>query len=153
MIVIEKRRRRLTLERNGQTLFSCDVSLGSDPIGAKTKEGDGRTPEGEYYICTVNRSSKFCISLGISYPSPADAKGGLERAEIGFFDYLLIRAAALLRLRPKWTSPLGGYVMIHGESPEGKTGDWTQGCVALKNADIKALSALTGKGEKVRILP
>ena len=153
MIIIEKGRRRLTLERDGQALFSCSVSLGNMPEGPKTKEGDGRTPEGEYYICTVNRASKFFISLGISYPSPADAKGGLKRSEIGFFDYLLIRLAALFRLRPKWTSPLGGFVMIHGESPEGKTGDWTQGCVALSNADIKTLSALTGKGEKVRILP
>ncbi|MBO7359273.1 MAG: L,D-transpeptidase [Clostridia bacterium] len=153
MIIIEKGRRRLTLDRNGQTLFSCPVSLGSRPVGPKTREGDGRTPEGEYFICTVNRSSKFYISLGISYPSPADAKEGLKRSDIGVFDYLFIRFAALLKLRPKWTSPLGGFVMIHGESPEGKTGDWTQGCIALSNADIKALSALAGKGEKVRILP
>ncbi|MBR5257551.1 MAG: L,D-transpeptidase family protein, partial [Clostridia bacterium] len=118
MIVIEKSLRRLTLQRGGKELFSCPVSLGSEPVGAKTREGDGRTPEGSYYICTVNRSSKFCISLGISYPSPADAKGGLKRSELGYFDYLLIRLAALFRLRPKWTSPLGGYVMIHGESPE-----------------------------------
>ncbi|MBR5010740.1 MAG: L,D-transpeptidase [Clostridia bacterium] len=153
MIVIEKSLRRLTLQRSGKELFSCPVSLGSEPVGAKTREGDGRTPEGSYYICTVNRSSKFCISLGISYPSPADAKGGLKRSELGYFDYLLICLAALFRLRPKWTSPLGGYVMIHGESPEGRTGDWTQGCVALSDSDIKALSALVGKGEKVRILP
>ena len=89
MIIIEKGRRRLTLDRNGQTLFSCPVSLGSRPVGPKTREGDGRTPEGEYFICTVNRSSKFFISLGISYPSPADAKEGLKRSDIGVFDYLL----------------------------------------------------------------
>ncbi|MCR4622798.1 MAG: L,D-transpeptidase [Clostridiales bacterium] len=153
MIVIEKRLRRLTLVKGGQTLLSCPICLGTVPLGAKTREGDGKTPEGDYYICTVNRQSKFFISLGISYPSPADAKGGLKRSQISLFDYLCIRLAALCRLRPKWTTALGGFVMIHGESPEGKTEDWTQGCVALSNADIKALSDFVGKGEKVRILP
>ena len=72
-ILIEKAARRLTAERDGQR-FCCRVALGRHPVGHKQCEGDGKTPEGEYYICLKRETGKFGCALGISYPSALDAR-------------------------------------------------------------------------------
>ena len=87
-ILIEKAARRLTAERDGQR-FCCRVALGRHPVGHKQCEGDGKTPEGEYYICLKRETGKFGCALGISYPSALDARrriragldGRLQRPE------------------------------------------------------------------------
>ena len=153
MITVEKAKRRLTLTRNGETLLSCGIALGFSPEGHKLEEGDGKTPEGKYRICSVNRESKFQIALGLSYPSGRDALNGLKQKRVHFFDFLAITLANLFHLRPKWDSPLGGYVMIHGQSPDGYEGDWTHGCIALSDEAIEKLASLCKRGEKVEIKP
>lgn len=126
------------------------VALGSNPGPPKEREGDGATPEGEYFVCAKNPQSKYFLSLGLSYPGPRDAERGraagiiseAERAEIG-------RAHAESR-PPPWKTALGGEIFIHG----GGTGtDWTQGCVALDNADMAELYALIEVGTPVIIRP
>lgn len=72
-ILIEKAARRLTAERDGQR-FCCRVALGRHPVAHKQCEGDGKTPEGEYYICLKRETGKFGCALGISYPSALDAR-------------------------------------------------------------------------------
>lgn len=151
MILIEKSARRLSVIKRGNTLLVCPVSLGFAPLGHKTAEGDGKTPEGIYRLCTKNVQSKYHISFGLNYPCAKDALSGLKEKRVGLWDAISIIVLNALRLRPRWNTPLGGFVMIHGESPEGKTGDWTQGCAALKNSDIEALARLCGRGEKVVI--
>lgn len=152
MILIEKSARRLTLlDANGNRLFSCSVQLGRAPFGAKMREGDGRTPEGRYRVCSVNRESKFHAALGINYPNRFDAGRARKEKRISAFDCLRITLADRLSIRPPWKTPLGGYIMLHGESPEGKTGDWTVGCVAMANADIDRLISLSSKKELVEI--
>ena len=153
MILIEKSARRLSLISREKTLFTCSVGLGFCPMGHKKREGDGRTPEGRYRICTVNRQSKYHLSLGISYPSHRDAKNAFKMKRVGLWDYALISLADLLHQRPKWSSPLGGFIMIHGEDPDHRTGDWTQGCVTLTNKDMEKLASMCRKGEHVEIRP
>ena len=153
MILIEKAARRLTFfdGKDGKPVFSCPISLGFCPNGPKIKEGDGRTPEGRYRVVTINRQSRFHTALGLSYPSPADVRRARHDVSISPLARLRIRAASLLGLRPPWKTPLGGFVMIHGEHPDRKTGDWTAGCIALSNEDITRLAALVHKGEPVQI--
>jgi len=152
MIRISKQKRLLTFTgADGKEVFRCPVSLGSSPVGHKKREGDGKTPEGSYRICTVNRQSRFHIALGISYPSTADAEAALNDGRISRLAYLRIALMQRLGLRPPWRTPLGGYVMVHGEDPGGRKGDWTAGCVALTNPDIEKLASLCGKGETVII--
>ena len=153
MILIEKSARRLTFLRGEKTLFACPVHLGGCPEGHKEREGDGRTPEGRYRVCTVNRQSKYHISLGISYPSRRDAKRARREKRLSFWDYALLSFADFFRLRPKWNTPLGGFIMIHGEAPDKRTGDWTQGCIALSNENIEKLASLCKRGEMVEIRP
>lgn len=154
MILIEKSARRLTyLDANGNEQFSCSIQLGSAPYGAKMREGDGRTPEGSYRVCTVNRESKFHASLGINYPNHFDAGRARKEKRITLFDFWRVSLADRFRFRPPWKTPLGGYIMLHGESPDGKTGDWTAGCVAMSNADMDRLLSFAFKNEPVEIRP
>src|SRR5687768_17740360 len=49
------------------------VALGFEPSGDKVRQGDGRTPEGDFYVCMKNDKSKFYLSLGLNYPNEEDA--------------------------------------------------------------------------------
>ncbi|MBQ3078788.1 MAG: L,D-transpeptidase family protein [Clostridia bacterium] len=154
MIEILKNERILNVYSNeGRPVRSFPISLGKNPLHPKTQEGDGRTPEGAYRIISRNPQSKFHLSFGINYPSCADAEKALREKRIRFFQYAAIRVCHLIGVRPPWKTPLGGYIMIHGESPEQKTGDWTMGCIALSNRDIESLDVLIKKGDIVNILP
>jgi len=117
-IIVEKAKRRLYIERNGKRLFDFPINLGKAPIGHKLKEGDGRTPEGLYYLdYNVNVYASYHLGFHISYPNAGD----------------------LARAKQQGVKP-GGDVMIHGTSAaRAKLKDWTNGCIALSNAHIDTL--------------
>ncbi|MBQ4075169.1 MAG: L,D-transpeptidase family protein [Clostridia bacterium] len=145
-ILIEKQKRRLTVtdgERND--IFSCPIALGAHPVGPKEKEGDGKTPEGAYFICLKKRG-KYGPSLGVSYPNEGDV------IRMGAAEDLLrcIRDRASRGERPPWGSALGGEIYIHGG---GTASDWTAGCIALGEDDAQRLYDLIPLGTEVRILP
>ncbi|MBR6186722.1 MAG: L,D-transpeptidase [Clostridia bacterium] len=145
-ILVEKAARRLTLmDGAGDTLLSCRIALGSSPIGPKNREGDGKTPEGGYFIC-LKKLGKYGPSLGLSYPNAWDAlRNGADEALLR-----LIRQREESKERPPWGSPLGGEIYVHGG---GADRDWTAGCIALSDADAKRLYDLTPLGTPVTILP
>ncbi|MBR3929516.1 MAG: L,D-transpeptidase family protein [Clostridia bacterium] len=154
MIRIIKHSRTLNLlSSDGELLFSCKVSLGKSPVGAKEKEGDMKTPEGRYRITHINPKSKYHIALGVSYPGKKDALAALREKRIGKAAAVRILLSDLLRVRPPWKTSLGGFVMIHGEHPDGLSGDWTAGCVAVRNKEIEAIAKIVKRGEIVEILP
>ena len=153
-VLIDKGARRLRAYAQGGCVFDCRVALGfgaSD--GPKMREGDGRTPEGMYFVCTKNAASRFHLSLGISYPNAQDAREAFARGEIDAATRERLVRAAKDGSRPDWQTPLGGFIMLHGEHPEGRAGDWTAGCVALNNADMEALFSLARLGDGVEIYP
>jgi murein L,D-transpeptidase YafK len=136
-IVIAKSTRTLTLLRAGQVLKTYKVALGGQPVGAKDRQGDNKTPEGLYTIDSRNQHSQFHLSLHISYPSAADRE----------------------RARRLGVNP-GGDIFIHGGTPAW-TGppaarrymDWTLGCIAVTNAEIEEIWAMVPVGTKVEIRP
>jgi murein L,D-transpeptidase YafK len=134
-IVIDKTRRTLTLERAGQASVTFrNIALGDAPRGHKQFEGDERTPEGDYTIDGRNAGSRYYRSLRISYPNAGDR---LPAAQAG-------------------RSP-GGDIFIHGQ-PSGAMltripTDWTDGCVALSNAEMDVLWRRVRTGTKIRIVP
>jgi murein L,D-transpeptidase YafK len=153
-IRVYKAQRALEAWRDGRCVLRAGVSLGPGAAeGRKLREGDLRTPEGGYFVCAKNASSKYYLSLGISYPNARDAREGFARGEITGEQLEAIISAEIGRRRPDWDTPLGGFVMIHGEHPGGRTGDWTAGCAALKNADMRALFEMAEIGDEVEILP
>ena len=126
-------------------VFSCPVALGFAPEGNKEREGDGKTPEGRYFVCLKKRG-KYGPSLGINYPSVADALRLHADEEL----LACIREREAQGVRPPWGSPLGGEIYIHGGGTEG---DWTAGCIALEDADAERLYAICDVGTEVEIRP
>jgi murein L,D-transpeptidase YafK len=136
-IVIEKSKRTLTLMNGTESLKKYKVALGGQPVGAKDRQGDHKTPEGIYSVDSKNPNSQFYKALHISYPNPAD------RAN-----------ARKLGLSP------GGDMEIHGlGSKWGWIGakhrltDWTDGCVAVTNEEIEEIYPLIKVGTTVEIRP
>lgn len=136
-IVLDKSERTLTMYSRGVKVREYDVALGKNPVGDKVRRGDGRTPEGLYYIEGRNPGSKYHLSLRISYPSAQD------------------RAMAARR----GANP-GGDIMIHGLPPAFATvgalhrqQDWTEGCIAVTNAEIEEIWRAVPNGARILIKP
>lgn len=149
-IVIYKARRSLELHDGDTLAATYSIGLGSSPQGHKQKEGDCRTPEGEYYVCLRNDKSRYYLSLGLSYPNEADARAGLDSGLITQAQYDDIAQAIAGGRRPPWDTPLGGEIMIHGR---GGGQDWTLGCVAVDDDVMDVLWANVSSGVKVTICP
>jgi murein L,D-transpeptidase YafK len=132
-ILIDKSDRVMMLYSGGKAVRTYrNIKLGDAPLGHKRFEGDERTPEGRYTISGRNPGSLFHRSLRISYPNTAD------------------RAYA----RSKGRSP-GGDIFIHGQ-PNGYTGptlsrDWTDGCIAVSNTEIREIWRLVKDGTVIVI--
>lgn len=137
-IKVYKGQRRLELLDGDTVIGRFRIALGFAPQGDKEKEGDGKTPVGEYYVCMRNPHSKFHVSLGVSYPSTKDAKRGKAASMIDNRSYEQIVDANNERTRPLWNTALGGEIFIHGN---GSGFDWTLGCIALDDADMDILYA------------
>jgi murein L,D-transpeptidase YafK len=147
-IKVKKADRVLELYDGDTLVKSYTVSLGLNPTGPKREQGDYKTPEGTYYVCSKNDTSQFHLFLGLSYPNGADAKAGLEAKKIDAKTAEQIEAAEKARTTPPWQTALGGAVGIHG----GGTGnDWTWGCVALSDEDVNELWEACPAGTPVTI--
>ncbi|PZX18945.1 L,D-transpeptidase-like protein [Palleronia aestuarii] len=132
-VLLFKNDRRLHLLHGNTILESYDVGLGFAPEGHKQFEGDGRTPEGHYFIDKRNPNSSFHLSIGISYPNRVD----------------VARATAMGK-RP------GGNIFIHGRGPSYQKGaprDWTFGCVAVTDRQMEDIYAMVSDGTPISIYP
>ena len=147
-IVVHKAARTLELHQGDVVVKTYKTGLGFSPVGPKQKRGDGKTPEGNYFICVKNPQSRFYLSLGISYPSPADAAVALTSKTITRADHDRIVSAHARKTTPPWNTPLGGEIFIHGN---GSSSDWTLGCIALTDADMKDLYARIAVGTAIEI--
>lgn len=136
-VLIEKKKRRLSLISKGEVIKTYKIALGGNPVGPKERKGDNKTPEGTYTIASRNRHSDYHLSLSISYPNEKDKK---RAKELG-------------------VSP-GGDIMIHGI----KNGfswvggfhtkiDWTEGCIGVTNKQMEEIARLVPNGTPVEILP
>ena len=126
------------------------MGLGANPVGDKEREGDKRTPEGDFYITTKNAHSEFYLSLGISYPNVAAADRGLRSGLITQAQYNQIVTANRRHQNPPQNTPLGGKILIHSG---GSSRDWTFGCVALDRLNIQELFSAVPIGTPVTIEP
>ncbi|HWS85537.1 MAG TPA: L,D-transpeptidase [Pyrinomonadaceae bacterium] len=149
-VVVEKGARRLRLYAGGELVRVRRVALGFTPEGDKVRQGDGRTPEGEFQVCMKNPKSSFYLSLGLTYPNAEDAERGLRDGLITRAQHKGITRALAGGRCPPWNTALGGEIFIHGG---GTASDWTFGCVALENPEIKELFDALPAGTPVRILP
>jgi murein L,D-transpeptidase YafK len=159
-LVIRKSRYSVTLYKGEMPVKTYRAVFGKGyPNGDKQMQGDQRTPEGEFYICTMNDSKRFYKFMGLSYPGLKHADAGLRSGMISPDEYAMIRKAIEKRQPPPWGTRLGGAVGIHGRTLE--TGNallsvdrnWTDGCIALDNADVDEIYTAISIGAPVTILP
>lgn len=134
-LVVEKSKRQLLVFSKNELLKTYPISLGFGPVGHKEAEGDGRPPEGIYFINDKNPESGYYLNLGISYPNRQDTENAKKK---GF-------------------SP-GGDIKIHGlRNGLGFLGklqrsyDWTHGCIALTNPEVKELFDHVPVGTEIEI--
>lgn len=130
-LIVDKRRRTLTLLAGQERLRTYRIHLGFAPVGHKVRSGDGRTPEGVYYIDRRNPLSDFYLSLGISYPNPTD----------------------LARSRALGVEP-GGDIFIHGgptRRADRNKRDWTAGCIAVSDTEIEQIWSMVPTGTPIVI--
>jgi murein L,D-transpeptidase YafK len=149
-IYVSKAERRLWLVQDKMLVRDYHIGLGPSPRGDKYFQGDGRTPEGEYFVCMKNSSSQYHKSLGINYPSPKHAENALACGVISYGDYCSIVNANDSKRLPPPNTPLGGAIFIHGG---GCFMDWTLGCVALDDSAMDELFDVVCVGTPVYILP
>ena len=135
--VVRKSERRLYLMKGDNVVRSYRIALGLQPAGSKERSGDFRTPEGEYQLTRRNVHSDYFLSIQVSYPNAAD----LDRAR-----------------RNRWQ--VGGSIMVHGlpnslrHPPDYyATADWTDGCIALSNADMVEFWLLSRDNMPIDIMP
>jgi len=136
-VIIEKAARKLHLMQGGEIFRTFKIALGIRPVGDKEREGDFKTPEGEYLLDHRNPGSDFFLSIRVSYPNAEDRN-----------------AAARLGVEP------GGAIMIHGQpnvptrsEAYYRTQDWTNGCIAVSNSDMIDIWLMTGEDTPIEIHP
>lgn len=136
-IMAYKAARKLELYRDDTLLRSYRMSLGGDPQGPKAYEGDQKTPEGSYVIDWRNPKSMAYLSLHISYPSATQTQYAQQQG-----------------LTP------GGNIMIHGImngwgflAPLLRHMDWTDGCIAVSNREMREIWSLVPNGTQITIHP
>jgi murein L,D-transpeptidase YafK len=149
-IIVIKSKRQLELYSDGSVVRTYRVGLGLNPVADKQREGDRATPEGEFYIFTRNPKSAYYLSLGISYPNIEDAERGLRTGLITRTQHDKIVSAIRNKTAPPQYTSLGGLIYIHGN---GAASDWTWGCIALENEDIRELYDSVDIGTPVTIKP
>jgi hypothetical protein len=149
-LLAEKSRRTLTVFSGGRPVKTYRIALGSSPVEPKEREGDGKTPEGAFYVCLKNSESRYHLSLGLSYPSATDAERGVREKLISKREAREILEAVRHYRKPPWNTKLGGEIMIHGG---GTKRDWTEGCLGLSDHDVEELYPLIPMGTPVEIRP
>jgi murein L,D-transpeptidase YafK len=149
-IVVMKSKRLLELYSGTAVVRTYRIGLGLNPVDDKERQGDRRTPEGDFYVFTRNSKSAFYLSLGLSYPNVEDAERGLRQKLISRVQHDAIVKAIKRKATPPQNTALGGDIYIHGN---GASSDWTWGCVALENEDIKELFEAVRVGTPVTIKP
>jgi murein L,D-transpeptidase YafK len=136
-VLVRKSERRLYLMRGSDVLRAYRVSLGLNPGGPKERAGDFRTPEGNYRLTRRNTRSDFFLSIQVSYPNDQDMR---------------------MARRNGWQP--GGSIMIHGMPNDPRHGpdyyatqDWTDGCIAVTNADMVEIWMMTSDNVPIDIQP
>lgn len=131
-VIVNKSEREMLLLHDRRVLARYAIDLGFAPEGHKEREGDGRTPEGDYLIDRRNPNSRYYLSLGIDYPRPAD----------------------VARARALGVDP-GGDIFIHGQPrlTRNPPPDWTHGCIAVKDSEMREIYAMVANGTPIRINP
>jgi len=141
MLVVDKANYNIKVYYKRRIIRIYKAVFGPHPLENKVCEGDRCTPEGVFKIASKNPASRYRKFMLLSYPNDSS---------IARFNRM--KARGLLPAGAR----MGGDVGIHGIWPNGddmiEMGvGWTDGCVAIKNADIDDLYSMVNVGTRVVI--
>lgn len=136
-VLVLKSERRLQLISRGEPLKTYRISLGKQPKGAKEREGDKRTPEGFYWLDWRKASDRYNLAMHISYPNISDAARA-RRDGVNAGSMIMIHGTPINEEYPEW--------YFH-------TLDWTEGCIAMRNADMREVWSMVKDGTMIEIRP
>ncbi|KAB8153335.1 L,D-transpeptidase family protein [Kordia sp. TARA_039_SRF] len=128
-ILIDKSDYTLSVISSDTLVKTYNVVFGGNPVDDKEKEGDQRTPEGEFGVRDKYPHRKWSKFIWIDYPNANSWKKFKQR-----------KAAGVI----KEGETIGGEVGIHGV-PEGMNHlidnrqNWTLGCISMKNNDVNEI--------------
>ncbi len=138
-VLVVKSESRIYLLSNGKSIKDYRISLGKSPIGHKLKEGDQKTPEGNYTLDYKKKNSTFHRAIHISYPNQKD-RANAKKSGVS----------------------AGGLIMVHGQTAGEldwfsvwaiRFFDWTDGCIAVTNEEIDEIYSLVKIGTPIEIRP
>lgn len=138
-ILVEKGKRIMYLRQGDTILKSYKIALGGNPIGPKIKEGDSKTPEGNYKIEWHNPNSSYHLSLRISYPNNEQKQKAKENNYSAGGDIMIHGF-------PNW-APNILFQYIHSNR------DWTDGCIAVTDEEMNEIYHAVKDGTPISINP
>ncbi|MFP4498524.1 MAG: murein L,D-transpeptidase family protein, partial [Vulcanimicrobiota bacterium] len=149
-LVVYKSRYRMDLYSGKILLKSYKIGLSNKPAGDKLKEGDRRTPVGEYYICEKYPMRAW---MEINYPNKQNAEKGLKNKVIDKEQYRKIVYFAGMGGIPWHDSDMGNDIGLHaGGFDYGRMRkDYTAGCVGLEDAEAYEIHRIILPGTRVLI--
>jgi len=164
IVIAVKHKYRQYIYKYGDSINSMAIALGQQPLGHKKKQGDNRTPEGEYYI---NQKSLGPFSgdwseffgtawIRISYPNSYDAENGLNTGLITSKQCNDIKNAIKSKGIPPKNTAIGGGIGFHGWAGKwdtGKKNNLTWGCISINNDELLEFYNSTPINTKIIIIP
>lgn len=145
-VVVDTHRLTLTVRSPRDRIIARfdNVAIGSGGVSDLHLRGDDTTPRGRFRVAWIDHHSRFGLFFGLDYPTPAIARrayldGRLDRSGLD----AIVNAFRRDRLPPQDTA-LGGEIGIHGLGSGSplvqQLVNWTDGCIALTNAQVWRLA-------------
>ena len=149
-VLIDTQKLELEVKLEDITLVKYpNISIGRNGSGFKRKLGDDTTPLGTYKVGWINRKSRYNLLFGFNYPSVENVNEALKKGLVNKKTYSRVINAHKHNQVPPQNTSLGGRIGIHGLGRGDKTihetMNWTHGCIALTNEQIKNLDKLIKK--------
>lgn len=132
-----------------------NIAIGSGGVAEIHRRGDETTPRGIFHVTWVDRHSRFNTFYGLDYPSAPVARHAYDAGTLSQAQFDAVMQALRHHRTPPQDTPLGGQIGIHGlggGNPDVQQAvNWTNGCVALTNRDIRRLAQWMHVGTRVII--
>ena len=136
-VIVDKLARRCVLLEDGRVVRAFTAELGRNGLADKIYAGDAATPEGRYRVVDKKEGDETAYHRALELDYPTDA----DRREF---------AAAKKQGKVPAGRGIGGAIEIHGHGGRGT--DWTNGCIALPDAEMDRLFAAVEVGTPVTIV-
>jgi len=155
-ILVDTDSRQLQVLRGRHVVASFDgVAIGRYGKSYFRRKGDNKTPLGKFRIGWITTKTRYHLFMGLTYPDLDAADRALQDGRIDEAQWQAIRKASVSGGIPPQDTPLGGNIGIHGigkgDVEVHEQYNWTNGCVALTNAQIEQLARWVRVGTPVEI--